>query len=118
MVGRCLSDTLDSFQGCDHDETVCARAAENCTFRVLSYDNADPKILDIYTNQAMPYHDHYLLFPSVYLHYPDPPGWPCGNDGLWYSRIAHSHDGASKYQLATAVVLQGSTINATRVCYW
>jgi hypothetical protein len=56
---------------------------------------SDAKISDIYTNQATPYQQHYLLFPSVYLHYPNPPAWPCGNDGLWYSRIVHSHDGTN-----------------------
>jgi hypothetical protein len=60
---------------------------------VLSYDAEDSPIVDIYTNQAETYQGHYLLFPSVYLHYPNEPAWPCGNDGLWYSRLAHSPPG-------------------------
>lgn len=44
MVGRCLSDRLDSFQGCDHNETICVGASSNCTFRVLAADDADAKV--------------------------------------------------------------------------
>ena len=80
-------------------------AAENCTM-VLSFDEHDAPCLDLCArpmepnrqaaapdgccscwvwcsdiNNAVAYADHYLLFPSGYLHYPGPPSWPCGNDG-------------------------------------
>ena len=104
-VGRCVSDTLTAFEGCNCScedagqgtTSGCTGQGANCTFQVLSYDAEDAPIVDIYTNQAAQYQGHYLLFPSIYLHYPNPPAWPCGNDGLWYSRLVHSlpSDGAS-----------------------
>ena len=74
----------------------CTGEGASCTFQVFSYDADDAPIVDIYTNQAAQYQGHYLLFPSIYLHYPNPPAWPCGNDGLWFSRLVHSapSDGA------------------------
>ena len=61
---------------------------------VFSFDEQDPPGLDLYVNSAMPYFGEYLIFPSMYLHFPDKGvGWPRDNDGIWSARIAHSRDG-------------------------
>ena len=75
----------------DTNGTTAPAKLSSSSDLVFSFDERDPPGLDVYINQAVPYHDQYLLMPSMYLHFGSM--WPRGNDGLWGSRIAHSHDG-------------------------
>ena len=81
MVGRCEFDNLADFG----KEQV-----------VFGYDTQDPPDVDFYTNAAVKYpyaQNVYLIFPSAYLHYPDPPVGKHGNDGPLDIRFAVSRDG-------------------------
>jgi len=63
---------------------------------VFGYDKQDPPRLDLYTNAAVkyPFADNlYLMFPSPYYHYPDPPKGKYRNDGPLDVRLAVSRDG-------------------------
>ncbi len=63
---------------------------------VYGYDKLDPPDLDLYTNAALKYpyaRDVYLIFPSAYFHYPDPPKGKYRNDGPLDVRLAVSRDG-------------------------
>ncbi len=63
---------------------------------VFGYDKQDPPDLDLYTNAAVkyPFADNlYLMFPSAYFHYPDPPKGNYRNDGPLDVRLAVSRDG-------------------------
>lgn len=63
---------------------------------VFGYDKQDPPRLDLYTNAAVkyPFADNlYLMFPSPYYHYPDPPRGKYRNDGPLDVRLAVSRDG-------------------------
>ena len=74
----------------DTNGTIPAKLS-NTSDLVFSYDSKDPPGLDVYINQAVPYHDQYLMMPSMYLHFGSM--WPRENDGLWGSRLVHSRDG-------------------------
>ena len=81
MVGRCEFDDLANFG----NEQV-----------VFGYDEQDPPDVDFYTNAAVKYpfaQDIYLIFPSAYFHYPEPPVGKHGNDGPLDIRLAVSRDG-------------------------
>lgn len=81
MVGRCEFDDLADF---GKEEVV------------FGYDDQDPPDLDFYTNAAVKYpfaQDVYLIFPSAYFHYPDPPAGKYRNDGPLDIRLAVSPDG-------------------------
>lgn len=63
---------------------------------VFSYDELDPPDMDFYTSAAIKYpyaEDVYLMFPSAYYHYPDPPVGKYRNDGPLDVRFAVSRDG-------------------------
>lgn len=63
---------------------------------VFSYDELDPPDMDFYNSAAVkyPYADKvYLMFPSAYYHYPEPPKGKYSNDGLLDIRFAVSRDG-------------------------
>lgn len=81
MVGRCEFDDLTDFG----KEQV-----------VFGYDEDDPPDMDFYTNAAVKYpfaKDVYLIFPSAYFHYPEPPVGKFRNDGPLDIRLAVSRDG-------------------------
>jgi len=81
MVGRCEFDDLRDW------------GQEQIVFR---YDESDPPHMDFYTNAAVkyPFADSvYLIFPSAYFHYPEPPEGKFSNDGLLDIRLAVSRDG-------------------------
>jgi len=81
MVGRCEFDDLADFG----KEQV-----------VFGYDQDDPPDVDFYTNAAVKYpfaENVYLIFPSAYLHYPEPPAGEYRNDGPLDIRFAVSRDG-------------------------
>jgi len=81
MVGRCEFDDLADFG----KEQV-----------VFGYDAQDPPDMDFYTNAAVkyPYAENvYLIFPSAYFHYPEPPVGKYRNDGPLDIRFAVSRDG-------------------------
>jgi hypothetical protein len=80
-VGRCETDDLRDF---GKEQIVLAR------------DDLDPPDVDLYTNAAVkyPFADNvYLLFPSAYFHYPEPPVGKFSNDGPLDIRLAVSRDG-------------------------
>lgn len=63
---------------------------------VLSYDELDPPDVDYYNSAAIKYpyaEDVYLMFPSAYYHFPEPPIGRYPNDGLLDIRFAVSRDG-------------------------
>jgi len=63
---------------------------------VFSYDELDPPDMDFYNSAAVKYpyaDDVYLMFPSAYHHYPDPPMGRHKNDGPLDMRFAVSRDG-------------------------
>jgi hypothetical protein len=81
MVGRCEFDDLANFG----KEQV-----------VFGYDEQGPPDVDFYTNAAVKYpfaQDVYLIFPSAYFHYPEPPVGKYSNDGPLDIRLAVSRDG-------------------------
>jgi hypothetical protein len=81
MVGRCEFDDLADFG----KEQV-----------VFGYDKDDPPDVDFYTNAAVKYpfaENVYLIFPSAYFHYPEPPAGEYRNDGPLDIRFAVSRDG-------------------------
>lgn len=81
MVGRCEFDDLADF---GKEEVV------------FGYDESDPPDMDFYTNAAVKYpfaQDVYLIFPSAYFHYPEPPVGKYSNDGPLDIRLAVSRDG-------------------------
>ncbi len=81
VVGRCEFDDLADFG----KEQV-----------VFGYDEDDPPDMDFYTNAAVKYpfgQNVYLLFPSAYFHYPEPPLSNYSNDGPLDIRFAVSRDG-------------------------
>jgi hypothetical protein len=49
----------------DTNGTAAAKLSSTSDL-VFSYDSKDPPGLDVYINQAVPYYDQYLLFPSMY----------------------------------------------------
>jgi hypothetical protein len=59
---------------------------------VFGPDALDSACTDLYTNQVIVYEGHYLAFPAAYSHWPSPPVW-YKNDGVWDTRLMHSHDG-------------------------
>ena len=63
---------------------------------VLSFDEIDPPGLDLYNNAIVKYpwsNNVYLIFPSAYWHFPEPPAGPYPNDGILDIRLATSRDG-------------------------
>jgi len=63
---------------------------------VFSYDEADPPNSDHYQPAVTQYpwaQDAYFMFPSAYLHFPDPPVGRYSNDGLLDCQMAVSRDG-------------------------
>jgi len=63
---------------------------------VFKYDDDDPKDSDHYTSCVIKYpyaKDVYYMFPSAYLHFPEPPVGKRHNDGLLDIQIATSRDG-------------------------
>jgi len=88
-------------------ETSCWRRVGRCEFddmrdwgkvqEVLSPDADDPPNVDIYTNAVVQYEGVYLMFPSFYSHFPDPPEvkperGKLRNDGIVDIRFASSTD--------------------------
>ncbi|UCH36305.1 MAG: hypothetical protein JSV65_08105 [Armatimonadota bacterium] len=83
MVGRCEFDDLVDF---GKEEVV------------FGYDEQDPPDIDFYTNAAIKYpfaESVYLIFPSAYFHYPEPPVGKFSNDGPLDIRFAVSRDGVN-----------------------
>jgi len=81
MVGRCEFDDLSDW------------GKEKLVF---PYDELDPPDMDFYTNAAIKYpfaEDVYLIFPSAYFHYPEPPVGKYSNDGPVDIQLATSRDG-------------------------
>lgn len=81
MVGRCEFDDLSDW---GKEQTV------------FPYDELDPPDMDFYTNAAIKYpfaENVYLMFPSAYFHYPEPPVGKYSNDGPLDIRFATSRDG-------------------------
>ncbi len=75
-------------------------ARENCITTELpitfKYDDEDPKDSDHYNPCVIKYRyakDVYFMFPSAYLHYPEPPVGKRHNDGPLEIQIATSRDG-------------------------
>jgi hypothetical protein len=97
QVSRCVTDTATwpYFPDCPQPTSGTAPGPlSNSSDLVFSFDEQDPPGLDLYTSSAVPYFGEYLMFPSMYLHFPDAGvGWPRNNDGIWSARIAHSNDG-------------------------
>jgi hypothetical protein len=97
QISRCVTDaaTWPSFPDCPTATAgTSAGPLTNSSDLVFSFDEQDPPGMDLYVNSAVPYFGEYLIFPSMYLHFPDEGvGWPRNNDGIWSARIAHSHDG-------------------------
>lgn len=65
---------------------------------VFSYDELDPQDMDFYNSAALkyPYADNvYLIFPSAYHHFPEPPIGKHRNDGILDIRFAVSRDGVA-----------------------
>jgi len=63
---------------------------------VFRYDDKDPDNLDHYNPCVIKYpfaEDVYFMFPSAYLHFPEPPIGKYRNDGLLDIQIATSRDG-------------------------
>ena len=79
-------------------------------------DTVDNGCLDIYTNNVVLYEGRYLMQPTAYRHFPQPPNWCRSNDGLLDVRLAHSTDGrAWSYVGATpAVARVGKTVGGDR----
>src|SRR5262245_30415025 len=62
----------------------------------FGHDELDPKWSDSYTSAAVQYpwaDDAYFMFPSAYLHYPNPPQGKFSNDGPVDIELAVSRDG-------------------------
>jgi hypothetical protein len=60
---------------------------------VLGPDNLDSPCIDFYTNNVVLYSGHYLMMPDVLDHFPSPPVWNVGDDGVMDVRLLHSRDG-------------------------
>ena len=63
---------------------------------MLSFDREDPPGLDLYNSAAVKYpwaDNAYLIFPSAYWHFPEPPAGEYTNDGIVDIRLATSRDG-------------------------
>jgi len=63
---------------------------------VFSYDEKDPPLSDHYNAACIQYpwaDDAYLMFPSPYRHFPEPPAGKWGNDGYLDIQMAVSRDG-------------------------
>jgi len=63
---------------------------------VFKYDDSDPENSDHYNPCVVKYpyaKDAYYMFPSAYLHFPEPPAGKRHNDGLLDIQIATSRDG-------------------------
>jgi hypothetical protein len=99
FVGRCESPTLTHIDKCDEgvdgDPLQPLPKNESQIVTVFGPDAHDNACSDTYTNQVIMYEGQYIAFPAAYTHYPSPPVWPHANDGVWTTRIMHSHDGAS-----------------------
>ena len=55
----------------------------------FGYDAEDPPESDHYNSAAVQYpwaEDAYFMFPSPYLHFPEPPKAGCATKGCWTSR--------------------------------
>ncbi|MFQ6097224.1 MAG: hypothetical protein ACE5O2_05800, partial [Armatimonadota bacterium] len=66
----------------------------------FEYDDEDPVPSDHYNSAAVEYpwaQAAYFMFPSAYLHFPEPPVGKHGNDGLLDIQLAVSRDGV-KYR--------------------
>jgi hypothetical protein len=66
----------------------------------FGYDDRDPLVSDHYNSAAVEYpwaEAAYFMFPSAYLHFPEPPAGKYGNDGLLDIQLAISCDGV-KYE--------------------
>jgi hypothetical protein len=71
----------------------------------FGYDEQDPVPLDHYNSAAVEYpwaEAAYLMFPSAYLHFPEPPVGRYGNDGLLDIQLAVSRDGVEYHRLSRA----------------
>ena len=57
---------------------------------------------------------HYLMFPDVLQHFPSPPVWSVGDDGVMDVRLVHSRDGRhwSATNPASLGPLQGHLLKA------
>lgn len=67
----------------------------------FEYDDEDPPSSDHYNSAAIEYQwaqDAYLMFPSLYLHFPDPPVGKLGNDGVLDIQLAVSRDGVKYFR--------------------
>jgi hypothetical protein len=71
----------------------------------FGYDEQDPASSDHYTSAAVQYpwaQDAYFMFPSAYLHYPDPPKGRFRNDGPVDIQMAVSRDGVKFHRVERA----------------
>jgi hypothetical protein len=71
----------------------------------FGYDGQDPVPSDHYNAAAVEYpwaEAAYFLFPSAYLHFPEPPVGKYGNDGLVDIQMAVSRDGVTFQRLSRA----------------
>ena len=60
---------------------------------VLKADEHDAPETDVYNSAAVKYEDVYLMFPSFYCHFPEPPEGEYHNDGVLDIQFAVSRDG-------------------------
>ncbi len=68
----------------------------------FGYDEHDPEPSDHYTSAAVQYpwaQDAYFMFPSAYLHYPEPPKGQFSNDGPLDIQMAVSRDGVQVHRV-------------------
>ncbi len=69
----------------------------------FEYDDRDPVPSDHYNAAAVEYPwaaDAYFMFPSAYLHFPDPPAGQYANDGLLDIQLAVSRTGVKFQRLS------------------
>ena len=71
----------------------------------FGYDEQDPAVSDHYNAAAVEYpwaEAAYFMFPSAYLHFPEPPAGQYANDGLLDIQLAVSRDGVTFERLSRA----------------
>ena len=95
-VTRCVSDDFIVWPGCEDVPFLSPQPLnENCSM-ALGFDAFDDPCVDVYNSQAIQFsgtETHYLMFASAYWHFPAPPAWELGGDGMWDVRLAHSRTG-------------------------
>jgi hypothetical protein len=71
----------------------------------FGYDEHDPVVSDHYNPAAVEYpwaEASYFMFPSAYMHFPEPPVGKYGNDGLLDIQMAVSRHGVKFHRLTRA----------------